>query len=62
MELMKGDSLEVSNDTPKYNPQGLPFKKLRLNNKNILWNYIFKCLQKCVTRVKKINAALYCYV
>ena len=33
MELMKGDSLKVSDDTPKYNPQGLPFKKLRLNNK-----------------------------
>ena len=23
MELMKGDSLEVSDDTPLYNPQGL---------------------------------------
>ena len=39
MKLMKGDSLEVSDDTPMYNPLGLPlilelsdrFRKFALN-------------------------------
>ena len=30
MELMKGDSLEIPDDTPMYNPQGLPLNKLNL--------------------------------
>ena len=29
VELMKGDSLEGSADTPKYNPHSLPLKSLR---------------------------------
>ena len=28
MELMEGESLEVSDDTPMYNPQGLPFTSI----------------------------------
>ena len=31
MELMNGDNLEVSDDTPLYNPLELPFKHIMLD-------------------------------
>ena len=36
MELIKGDSLEVSDETPMYNPQGLPLNRMIIESQYVV--------------------------